>query len=87
MTEQIFDHGPAWGDNRRLATSVSIIGAAWIAGVVALAVAGGFDVPADRPALPTLIAIAVPVLAFGLTVTVSPRLRALVRRRRPATSA
>ena len=78
MTEQIFDHGPAFTDNRRLVTAVGIFGGLWIAGVVGLAAAGGFDVPADRPALPTILAIAIPVAAFALTMAVSPRLRGLV---------
>ena len=77
MTEQIFDHGPAWGDTRRVVTSIGLLAAIWVGGVTAIAAVGGFDVPADSPALPTLVAIIAPVLGFGLSM-ISPRLRALV---------
>lgn len=47
----------------------------WAGIVVALAVTGAFDVPPDQPALPTLVAIAVPVLAFLGAVFLVPGVR------------
>jgi hypothetical protein len=47
----------------------------WAAVVLALTLYGFFDVPASQPALPTLLAIALPVLAFVLAVRLSPALR------------
>ena len=77
MTEQIFDHGPAFRDDRRLVTGIALGAFVWVAGVVTIAVAGGFDVPAHSPAWPTVVAVAVPVTVFGLAMVLSARLRAL----------
>ena len=52
--------------------------ALWASLVLALALAGVFDVPPDSPALPTLVAIATPVLLFLGAAGVSPRVRAWV---------
>lgn len=49
----------------------------WVAIVLALAMGGTFDVPANEPALPTLLAIAVPVGLFVVAMGLSPRLREL----------
>lgn len=54
---------------------LSILGL-WAVLVVALALNGAFDVPPDEPAMPTLTAIAVPVLAFGAAMIFLPGFRA-----------
>ena len=52
--------------------------ATWFVIVMALAVSGVFDVPASEPALPTLIAIAVPVTLFAGATLLSARVRHFV---------
>lgn len=61
-----------------LVAAVGAIAAVWIATVAALALVGVFDVPADRPALPTLVAVVAPVGAFLAAVALSPRVRSVV---------
>ncbi len=57
------------------AAGVAIV---WTSAVILAAGTGLFDVPADSPAIPTLAAIAVPVVAFSVGVVLSARLRAAV---------
>jgi len=47
----------------------------WPIVIISLAINGSFDVPANSPALPTLIAIAVPVLLFLIAAALLPGLR------------
>jgi len=49
---------------------------AWAALVVTLAVRGTFDVPPNAPALPTVAAMATPVLLFAAAMIAAPNLRA-----------
>ncbi len=50
---------------------------AWATTIVTLAILGTFDVPADQPAIGALIAIVVPVSAFGLAMALSSKMRDL----------
>jgi hypothetical protein len=65
------------GKGAPLARALGLI-SIWFAGVLTLALAGSFDLPPQQPALPTLLAIALPVGLFLVATKVSPRLRALV---------
>lgn len=66
------------GRTGTLVGPVTAVAAAWVATALTAALFGVFDVPADRPALPTLVAIAAPVGLFAVAVTLSARMRALV---------
>ncbi len=55
---------------------VAATAAVWAATILTLARNGVFDVPASEPALPTLIALAVPVALFFAAMLISPALRA-----------
>lgn len=57
---------------------LAALAAVWISGVIALAYNGIFDLPSDQPALPTLLALAIPVFVFAGTMMASARLRAMV---------
>ena len=55
---------------------LALAASAWAAMIVALAVAGVFDVPPDQPAIPVATAVAVPVLLFLAGMAVFARFRA-----------
>ncbi len=76
MTNQTV--GLETGRTGSLAGILTVVGAVWIAMVFAAALFGVFDVPAEQPALPSLVAIAAPVGLFAVAVALSPRLRAFV---------
>jgi len=61
-----------------LITSVAAISALWIVVVTVQAFWGTFDVPPHKPAVPTLIAIAIPVIMFASSMIFSKRLRDIV---------
>ncbi len=56
---------------------LAVIFAVWAGIVLVLAIMGVFDVPRTQPALPTLLAITLPVIVFAATMFLSPGLRAL----------
>lgn len=64
----------AW---RRAPIWLALTAVAWVSGILWLAAAGVFDVPPSKPALPTIIAITLPVGLFAAAMIASPRLRAL----------
>ena len=58
--------------------SLAIIALLWATIITAMATIGIFDVPADQPALPTLIAVTLPVIIFIAGVSISSKLRHII---------
>jgi len=77
MTNQTLDVQTRHGEPGAVTLWLGLTAVAWIATVIGLAIGGVFDVPPEEPALPTLLAIAIPVAAFGATMVLSPRMRGL----------
>lgn len=83
MANDIVDVKSHVSETGHVGAWVAGLAAVWVGAVLSLAVSGTFDVPADEPALPTLIALIVPVSLFAATMVLSRRLRAVALRLDP----
>jgi hypothetical protein len=77
MTNQHLAHAPIIKSTDWQIRWVGVTALTWIVSVLALASWNAFNVPASEPALPTVIALLVPVVAFVAAMFLSKDLRAV----------
>lgn len=75
MTDTLINQRPSAAMSSGALQLIALTVVAWAGLILALAAQGTFDVPASDPALPTLLALTVPVALFAMAMAAAPRLR------------